>query len=222
MRSLFPRRRRTANAGAKRTEGLGSAWASTVVLEARNLDIRFGRVRAVDDVSFTLPGGPFGLGLVGESGSGKTTIGRALARLVPLTGGSIEINNTDVYRLRQEDLRAYRRTVQIVFQDPDATLDPRMRVGVALGEVLKVHRIVTRSEIPVRIASLLSEVGLEPDHARALPHQLSGGQRQRVSIARALAVEPRVLVFDEPTSALDVTVQARILKLIERLHVSDS
>jgi oligopeptide/dipeptide ABC transporter ATP-binding protein len=188
------------------------------MLEARDLVVRFGRVCAVDRVSFSIPEGPFGLGLVGESGSGKTTIGRALVHLVPLAGGSIALDGHGVDGLRRGAMREYRRAVQIVFQDPDGTLDPRMRVGAAVAEVLTTHRIVPRSSTRERVVELLTEVGLEAEHVRRFPHQLSGGQRQRIAIARALAVEPRVLVLDEPTSALDVTVQARILRLIGRLR----
>jgi len=192
----------------------------STLLEVRDLLVRFGPVRAVDGVSLSVPPGPFGLGLVGESGSGKTTLGRAVLRLVPIQGGQIRMNGDDVSPLRGEGLKRYRRAVQIVFQDPDTTLDPRVRVGRAVGEALRTHRIVERSEVPARVAHLLAEVGLDREHDRRYPHQLSGGQRQRVAIARALAVEPRVLVLDEPTSALDVTVQARILELIRKLRES--
>jgi oligopeptide/dipeptide ABC transporter ATP-binding protein len=188
------------------------------MLEVRDLEVRFGPVRAVDRVSFSIPTGPFGLGLVGESGSGKTTIGRALVHLVPLAGGSIALEGQDAGRLPRGAMRDYRRAVQIVFQDPDGTLDPRMRVGAAVAEVLSTHRIVPRRRTRQRVEQLLVEVGLEAEHAGRFPHQLSGGQRQRIAIARALAVEPRLLVLDEPTSALDVTVQARILRLIGRLR----
>jgi oligopeptide/dipeptide ABC transporter ATP-binding protein len=188
------------------------------MLEVRDLEVRFGPVRAVAGVSFEVPDGPFGLGVVGESGSGKSTIGRAVLRLVPVTAGSIVFDGRDVARLRRGGLRSYRRAAQIVFQDPDGTLDPRMRVGSALAEVLMTHRVVERREVRNRVAQLLDEVGLEPGHARRFPHEFSGGQRQRIAIARALAVEPRLLVLDEPTSALDVTVQARILRLISRLR----
>jgi oligopeptide/dipeptide ABC transporter ATP-binding protein len=188
------------------------------MLDVRDLEVRFGPVRAVAGVSFELPGGPFGLGLVGESGSGKSTIGRAVLRLVPLAAGSIVFDGQDVARLPRRSLRGYRRAVQIVFQDPDGTLDPRMRVGSAVSEVLTTHRIVERRLVRSRVEQLLEEVGLEPEHAGRFPHEFSGGQRQRIAIARALAVEPRLLVLDEPTSALDVTVQARILRLIARLR----
>jgi oligopeptide/dipeptide ABC transporter ATP-binding protein len=190
----------------------------TTLLEVRDLEVRFGPVRAVDGVSFDLPPGPFGLGLVGESGSGKTTIARAVLRLLPVDGGLVLVDGGDVHGLDRAGTRRYRRTVQIVFQDPDGTLDPRMRVGEALSEVLAAHRVVARDGRRARVERLLTEVGLEPEHARRFPHQLSGGQRQRVAIARALAVEPRLLVLDEPTSALDVTVQARILELIAALR----
>ena len=188
------------------------------MLEVRDLEVRFGPVRAVAGVSFDVPDGPFGLGLVGESGSGKTTIGRAVLRLVPVAGGSIALDGQDVARLPRRRLRNYRRAVQLVFQDPDGTLDPRMRVGSAIVEVLKTHRTVERGRVRERVAALLEEVGLEPEHGGRYPHEFSGGQRQRIAIARALAVQPRLLVLDEPTSALDVTVQARILRLIARLR----
>jgi oligopeptide/dipeptide ABC transporter ATP-binding protein len=188
------------------------------LLAVRDLEVRFHQVRAVDGVSFELPPGPFGLGLVGESGSGKTTVGRALLRLVPLAGGEVLLEGRDVTRLRGRHLKAYRRAVQIVLQDPDSTLDPRMRVQGAIGEALRAHRIVPAGRVSERVRELLHEVGLQAEHARRLPHQLSGGQRQRVSIARALAVEPRLLVLDEPTSALDVTAQAHVLELIQRLR----
>jgi peptide/nickel transport system ATP-binding protein len=196
------------------------ADAGHALLEVEHLTVTFGPVRAVDDVSLAVPRGPFGLGIVGESGSGKTTLGRAVVRLVPARGGRILLEGQDVSRLRGGGLKAYRRAVQIVFQDPDSTLDPRSRVGSAVGEALRTHGIVPRGRVRERVAELLEEVGLEPAHARRYPHQLSGGQRQRVAIARAMAVEPRMLVLDEPTSALDVTVQARVLELIRRLRTT--
>lgn len=184
------------------------------LLDVRDLHVRFGDVRAVDGVSFQLPAGPYGLGLVGESGSGKTTTGRAVMRLAPIERGSVSVDGREVNGLRGRELKASRRMIQIVFQDPDATLDPRMRVGTAIAEAILAHRLAPRVAVDDRVESLLRDVGLEPDFARRYPHQLSGGQRQRVAIARSLAVEPRILVLDEPTSALDVTVQARILRLI--------
>ncbi|MHB8468831.1 MAG: oligopeptide/dipeptide ABC transporter ATP-binding protein [Gaiellaceae bacterium] len=188
------------------------------MLSVHDLQVSFGPVRAVTGVSFSLEDGPYGLGLVGESGSGKTTIGRAVMRLLPTSGGELLWDGKRVEELRGGALKAYRRAVQIVFQDPDGTLDPRMRVGQTLGEILRVHRVVPRDRVRDRVAELLIEVGLEPEHAGRYPHQLSGGQRQRVAIARALAVKPELLVLDEPTSALDVTVQGRILETIARLR----
>ena len=188
------------------------------LLQVEDLQVRFGEVRAVDHVDLEVPEGPFGVGLVGESGSGKTTFGRAVLRLAPIGGGRILLDGEDRTRVRGASLKRYRRAVQIVFQDPDGTLDPRMRVGNALAEGLLAHAIVPRREVGERVSRLLADVGLEPDHAQRFPHQLSGGQRQRVAIARALAVEPRLLVLDEPTSALDVTVQAKVLDLIGRLR----
>ena len=187
------------------------------LLDVEDLVVEFGPVRAVDGVSFRLPAGPYGLALVGESGSGKTTIARALLRLVPAASGAIRLDGDEVSGSSRA-LRAYRRDVQIVFQDPTTSLDPRAKIGSTIAEPLRAHGIVPRSEVDDRIASLLAEVGLDPEMAGRYPHQLSGGQRQRVAIARALSVEPRVLVLDEPTSALDVTVQARILELIAELR----
>jgi oligopeptide/dipeptide ABC transporter ATP-binding protein len=188
------------------------------MLEVRDLVVRYGPVMAVDGVSLRVPAGPAGFGLVGESGSGKTTIGRAIVRLATPTSGRVTLDGVDASRVRGRELKAYQRSVQIVFQDPDSTLDPRMRVGPAITEALRAHGRVDRAGANARVIELLHQVGLEEEHAGRLPHQLSGGQRQRVAIARALAVEPRLLVLDEPTSALDVTVQARVLKLIARLR----
>ena len=190
----------------------------TALLEVTGLTVRFGPVRAVDGVSLRLAAGPSGLGLVGESGSGKTTIGRAVLRLVPAAGGRVLFQGTDVATLRGRALQAYRRAAQVVFQDPDNSLDPRMRVGASIAEALLAHRLTPRREAAGRARELLAEVGLDPDFAGRYPHQLSGGQRQRVAIARALSVQPRLLVLDEPTSALDVRAQARVLALISRLR----
>ena len=187
------------------------------LLAVRDLRVNFGPVRAVDGVSLTVSRGPFGMGLVGESGSGKTTVGRGILRLVPASGGEILFEGQDVLRLRGKRLLEYRRAAQIVFQDADNSLDPRMRIGAAIGEVLTAHGLA-RGGVRERVAALLSEVGLDADLAARHPHQLSGGQRQRVAIARALAVSPRLLVLDEPTSALDVTAQARVLAIVRRLR----
>jgi len=190
----------------------------TALLSLRDVEVAFGPVRAVAGVSLDVPEGPYGVGVVGESGSGKTTLGRAVLRLVRPAAGVVAFAGRDVARLRGRELKSFRGDAQIVFQDPGGTLDPRMRVGAALGEALRVHDVVPRAQVGARIDALLEEVGLEPAHTSRFPHQLSGGQRQRVAIARGLAVEPRLLVLDEPTSALDVTVQARILALFERLR----
>ena len=191
----------------------------TALLEIDELSVRFGPVRAVDGVSLQVAAGPFGLGLVGESGSGKSTIGRAVVRLLPaVSGGQIRFEGADIGALRGRALKDYRRAAQIVFQDPDNSLDPRMRVGTSIREALAAHRLVPRRQAAARVGDLLAEVGLDPEFAARYPHQLSGGQRQRVAIARALSVQPRLLVLDEPTSALDVRAQARILALIGRLR----
>jgi ABC-type microcin C transport system duplicated ATPase subunit YejF len=190
----------------------------TPLLDVRDLRVGYGGREVVHGVSFAVEGAPYGLGLIGESGSGKTTIARAILRLIPFSGGEIRFEGRSVGALGRRDLRAYRRAVQVVLQDGSEALNPRMRVGASIAEALSVHDVVPRAQRAGRVADLLAEVGLEDQHARRWPHQLSGGQRQRVIVARALAVEPRLLILDEPTSALDVTVQARILALIERLR----
>jgi oligopeptide/dipeptide ABC transporter ATP-binding protein len=195
-----------------------TAGAGPPLLDVTDLAVRFGPVRAVDGVSLRLTGGPFGLGLVGESGSGKSTIGRAVVRLVATAGGQIRFEGKDVAALRGSALKQYRRAAQIVFQDPDNSLDPRMRIGASVTEPLIAHRVVPRRLAAGRARELLVEVGLDPELAGRYPHQLSGGQRQRVAIARALSVQPRLLVLDEPTSAIDVKAQARILRLIADLR----
>jgi oligopeptide/dipeptide ABC transporter ATP-binding protein len=188
-----------------------------VMLSVRDLRVDYGPVRAVDGVSLTVATGPFGIGLVGESGSGKTTVGRAILRLVPAAGGTILFEGQDVLRLRGQRLLEYRRAAQLVYQDVDNSLDPRQRVGAAIGEVLTVHGL-PRAAVRDRVAALLAEAALDPALASRYPHQLSGGQRQRAAIARALAVSPRLLVLDEPTSALDVTAQSRVRATIRRLR----
>ena len=171
---------------------------------------------AVDDVSLTIDKGET-LGLVGESGSGKTTLARLALRLLPLTSGVIRIGGLDVHGADRRQLRDLRRRVQIVFQDPYSSLDPRMSVGSIVAEGL---RGLTRGERDLKVSDLLDQVGLPPAFARRHPHQLSGGQRQRVSIARALAVGPEFLVLDEPVSALDVSVQSQVLNVLSDLQTS--
>ncbi len=177
-----------------------------------------GLVKAVDDVSFTVGRGET-LGLVGESGCGKTTTGRCLLQLERPTAGEILFEGQDLARLSAADLRPLRRHVQIIFQDPYSSLNPRMTVAQILGEPLRVHGLAPqRAAAAARVAELLDVVGLPPAVAERYPHELSGGQRQRVGVARALAVEPRFIVCDEPVSALDVSIQAQIINLLEALQ----
>lgn len=170
--------------------------------------------KAVDGVSFHLNPGET-LGLVGESGCGKTTVGRAILRLIPPTSGFVRFEGRDVLALGASDLRRTRRRMQIIFQDPAGSLNPRMTVGRAIAEPLLVHRLCSsRAEARKRVESLLDRCGMPAASAARYPHEFSGGQRQRIAIARALALEPRFIVCDEPTSALDVSVQAQILNLL--------
>ncbi|MCM8737639.1 ATP-binding cassette domain-containing protein [Azospirillum sp. A1-3] len=198
------------------------------LLSVRNLEKRFavrggllqrpvGWVKAVDDLSFDLNRGEV-LGLVGESGSGKTTAGRSILRLIEPTGGSIRFDGQEITGLPTAEMRAQRRRMQIVFQDPYASLDPRQRVRDVIGEALVIHGIGSRADRRDRVAALLEKVGLTADAMDRFPHEFSGGQRQRIGIARALAVEPDFIVADEPVSALDVSVQAQVVNLLGDLQ----
>ncbi len=175
-----------------------------------------GTVKAVDGVSLRVEPGEI-LGLVGESGCGKSTLARTILRVAPITRGRVVFEGRDLARLSAAELRGMRRHMQMIFQDPYASLNPRMTVHDALAEPLWVHRIVPRREIAERVSSLMERVGLAARFARKYPHEFSGGQRQRIAIARALALEPRLIIADEPVSALDVSVQAQILNLIGAL-----
>ena len=172
-----------------------------------------GHVKAVDDVSFDISPGET-LGLVGESGCGKTTTGRAILRLIDATSGTVRFRDTDLLSLKKKQLRTLRRHMQIIFQDPYGSLNPRLTIGGILSEPLKIHGDKTKD----RVADLLNTVGLSPDVARRYPHEFSGGQRQRIGIARALAVKPQFIVADEPVSALDVSIQAQIVNLLQDLQ----
>src|SRR5512145_1300269 len=215
--------------GATATSGPRTPETGEVLLDVRNLVKHFtvgggmfgsrsGTVRAVDGVSFTLKRGET-LGLVGESGCGKTTTGRCILQLERPTSGQVIFEGQDLAKLSDADVRPFRRRMQVIFQDPYASLNPRMTVGQILAEPLAVHGLVPdRDGRRTRVRELLTRVGLLPQHADRYPHQMSGGQRQRVGIARALAVEPSLIVCDEPVSALDVSIQAQIINLLEDLQ----
>jgi oligopeptide transport system ATP-binding protein len=199
------------------------------LLEVKNLKVHFPvkhgmfsraheSVKAVDDVSFSIAPGET-LGLVGESGCGKTTLARALVRLVEPTAGSILLNGEDITQMRGSELRARRRKFQMIFQDPYGSLNPRMTVEQIVGEALDIHKLTNgKAARQARIFELLEAVGLDPIYAQRYPHEFSGGQRQRIGIARALAVEPELIICDEPVSALDVSVQAQIINLLQDLQ----
>ncbi len=199
-----------------------------ILLEVKNLKTWFpirrgilqrtvGHVKAVDDVSFFVRRGET-LGLVGESGCGKTTVGRTLLRLIPNSGGEVRFDGQDVFAAPALELRKLRRQMQIIFQDPGGSLNPRMRVGNIVGEPLEVHGITSGDETRVRVEELLVKCGLWKQAADRYPHEFSGGQRQRIGIARALSLNPRLIVCDEPTSALDVSIQSQILNLLADLQ----
>ncbi|MCH2143981.1 MAG: ATP-binding cassette domain-containing protein [Phycisphaerales bacterium] len=174
-------------------------------------------VRAVDGISFNIKPGET-LGLVGESGCGKTTVGRSILRLVPATSGRVRYEGQDIFSMNAREMRDIRRKMQIIFQDPAGSLNPRMRVGRIVGEPLEVHGIAKGDELRTRVEQLLERCGLWRQAADRYPHEFSGGQRQRIGIARALALEPKLIVCDEPTSALDVSIQSQILNLLADLQ----
>jgi oligopeptide/dipeptide ABC transporter ATP-binding protein len=198
------------------------------VLEVRDLKKHFpirkgllqrasGTVFAVDGVTFTISGGET-LGLVGETGCGKTTVGRTVLRLIEPTSGTINIDGADITHLGKTDLRPYRRQMQIIFQDPFSSLDPRMSAGDIVAEPLRVHGVASGPAVRAKVAALFERVGLRRAQMDNYPHQFSGGQRQRIGIARALALQPKLIVGDEPVSALDVSIQAQVLNLMMDLQ----
>jgi peptide/nickel transport system ATP-binding protein/oligopeptide transport system ATP-binding protein len=179
---------------------------------------KVGDIRAVDDVSFTIEPGCT-VGLVGESGSGKTTVGRTILKLIPSTSGRVLYKGSDILPMSEREFRPLRREMQMIFQDPFGSLNPRFTIGEIVGEALEIHfPKMNRSDRASRVTDLLRLVGLKADMMRRYPHEFSGGQRQRIGIARALAVEPRFIVCDEPVSALDVSVQAQIVNLLQDLQ----
>ncbi len=200
-----------------------------VLLEVRNLVKHFpirqgiifskqvGAVQAVDDISFTVRKGET-LGLVGESGCGKTTTGRLILRLIEPTSGDIIFDGKNIPQLPKDEMRELRKEMQIIFQDPFGSLNPRMTVGDIIGEPLHIHKLARGAEREKRVRELLEVVGLSAFHARRFPHEFSGGQRQRIGIARALAVRPRLIICDEPVSALDVSIQAQVINLLQDLQ----
>jgi peptide/nickel transport system ATP-binding protein len=212
---------------ANTTNAVIPPTATKPLLEVKNLKkyfpIRGGilsrvvaNVKAVEDVSFTVKRGEV-VGLVGESGSGKTTAGRAILRLIEPTSGEVNFEGTDVTKLTKGQMREYRKEMQIIFQDPFASLNPRMTVGDIIGEALVIHKLARGKQKDEKVAALLEKVGLSPNHMRRYPHEFSGGQRQRIGIARALAVDPKFIVADEPVSALDVSIQAQVVNLLQDL-----
>src|SRR5690349_22672173 len=210
------------------TSPLVSSAANRPLLSVRELTKHFpikkglfgkpgGFVRAVNGVSFDVMPGET-LGLVGESGCGKSTTGRMILRLIEPTAGSVEFDGVDLVTLDTREMRKLRRRIQVIFQDPFSSLNPRMTVGAIVREGLTIHKLAAGAEADNRVRQLLEEVGLRPEYASRYPHEFSGGQRQRIGIARALAVEPELIVCDEPVSALDVSVQAQVVNLLQDLQ----
>ena len=175
------------------------------------------QLKAVDDVSFSLGKGTT-LGLVGESGCGKTTLARLILNLEEPDAGEVLFNGRDIYALKGDELKSFRKQVQIIFQDPYSSLNPRKKVGSIIGEPLRIHRLLPVSDIPARVKELMDLVGLQQDQLNRYPHEFSSGQRQRIGIARALSLNPRVIIADEPVSALDVSIQAQIINLLQDLQ----
>jgi oligopeptide/dipeptide ABC transporter ATP-binding protein len=215
----------TAPSGAA---GAGPAEAARALVEiddlVKHFPVKIGVlqrtgawVQAVDHVTFSVRRGET-LGLVGESGCGKTTVGRLILRLIDPTSGAIRFDGTDITTLKGSALRPYRRRMQIIFQDPYASLDPRQPIGDSIGEGLRIHGLGSPQERRVKVARMMDLVGLQPYHARRYPHEFSGGQRQRIGIARALVLEPDLIICDEPVSALDVSIQAQVLNLLKSLQ----
>ncbi len=202
--------------------------SNNILVEIDNLSMYFpvtagvfrkkiGDVKAVDGISFFIKKGET-LGLVGESGCGKTTTGRCIIRLYEPTGGKIHFQGKELTQLKGEELRRLRRDMQLIFQDPYASLDPRMTAGSIIGEPILVHHLAKGKELEEQVAELLSMVGLEPRMARRYPHEFSGGQRQRIGLARALSVRPNLIICDEPVSALDVSIQTQVITLLMKLR----
>jgi oligopeptide transport system ATP-binding protein len=206
-----------------------AAVREDTLLEVRNLvkhfpiksgvliDRQVGAVQAVDDVSFSVAAGET-IGLVGESGCGKSTLARSVLQLIRPTSGSVRFRGTELTELSRRQLRTLRREMQMIFQDPYASLNPRKRIGQIVGDPLKLHGVASGQELKQRVQSLLDRVGLSAEHYNRFPHEFSGGQRQRIGVARALALEPKMIIADEPVSALDVSIQAQIINLLEDLQ----
>jgi len=216
------------NGAPEATDGAG-AHAESGLLEVRDLvkhfpiktgvifDHEIGRVRAVDGVSLTVQEGET-LGLVGESGSGKSTLGRTILQLIPPTSGSVRFEGQEIAGLRGKAMQSIRREMQMIFQDPYASLNPRQRIGQIIGTPLRIHGLASGDTLKRQVNELLERVGLGPEHYNRFPHEFSGGQRQRIGIARALALRPKLIIADEPVSALDVSIQAQIINLLEDLQ----